>query len=48
MTGTLGTMALTGTLRGTAIRFAAAGRTYTGTVGEAAMTGEGWRAVRMP
>ena len=48
VTGTLGTMALTGTLRGTAIRFAAAGRTYTGTVGEAAMTGEGWRAVRMP
>ena len=48
VTGTLGTVTLTGTLRGTAIRFAAAGRTYTGTVGEAAITGEGWRAVRMP
>ncbi|WP_294325106.1 class I SAM-dependent methyltransferase [uncultured Sphingomonas sp.] len=47
VTGTLGGAALTGTLRGTAMRFAAGGREYRGTVGEAAITGEGWRAVRV-
>lgn len=48
VTGTLGDMAITGSLRGTAIRFGAAGRSYTGTVGEATITGDGWRAVRLP
>jgi hypothetical protein len=48
VTGTLGNAEITGTLRGTAIRFTAAGRSYIGTVGEAAITGEGWRAVRIP
>lgn len=47
VTGTLGGTALSGSLRGTALRFTAGGRTYSGTVGEAAITGEGWRAVRV-
>lgn len=47
VTGMLGGAALTGTLRGTALSFTAGGRTYRGTVGEAAITGEGWRARRL-
>ncbi len=47
VTGTLGNAEITGTLRGTAIRFAAAGRSYTGTIGEATITGDGWRATRV-
>ncbi len=47
VTGTLGGAAVTGSLRGTALRFTAGGRAYGGTVGEAAITGEGWRAVRV-
>jgi len=34
-------------LRGTALSFAAADRTWRGTVGDAAMEGEGWRARRL-
>ncbi|MGN5375142.1 hypothetical protein [Sphingomonas hankookensis] len=47
VTGTLDGAALTGSLRGTALRFTAGGRDYRGTVGEAAIAGEGWRAVRV-
>lgn len=47
VTGMLGTVPLTGSLRGVALRFTAGGREYRGTVGEAAIVGEGWRAVRV-
>lgn len=47
VTGTLGGAALTGSLRGTGLSFTAGGRTYRGTVGEAAIAGDGWRAVRV-
>ncbi|MDJ0275680.1 50S ribosomal protein L11 methyltransferase [Sphingomonas sp. 2R-10] len=47
VTGTLGSTALTGSLRGVALNFTAGGREYRGTVGEAAIGGEGWRAVRV-
>ncbi len=47
VTGTLGGVAVTGSLRGTALRFTAGGRGYAGTVGEAAIAGDGWRAVRV-
>lgn len=47
VTGTLGNAAVTGILRGTAIRFTAAGRSYTGMIGEAAITGDNWRATRV-
>jgi SAM-dependent methyltransferase len=51
LTGTLaggGRVAeLEGSLRGTALRFTAGGRVYSGTIGDAAIAGEGgWRAVR--
>ncbi|HKR25225.1 MAG TPA: class I SAM-dependent methyltransferase [Allosphingosinicella sp.] len=42
-----GVTELEGALRGAALRFTAGGRTYSGTVGDAAIAGEGgWRAVR--
>ncbi len=47
VTGTLGGTAFAGSLRGTTLTFAAAGRRYTGQVGEATITGEGWRATRI-
>ncbi len=47
VTGTLGDTPLTGSLRGVALRFTAGGREYRGTVGEAGIAGEGWRAVRV-
>lgn len=47
VTGTLGGAAIAGGLRGTAIRFTAGGRSYAGTVGEATITGDGWRALRV-
>jgi SAM-dependent methyltransferase len=37
---------LEGALRGTALAFTAGGRTWRGTVGDAEIVGEGWRAVR--
>ncbi|MEP9401335.1 class I SAM-dependent methyltransferase [Sphingomonas sp. VNH70] len=47
VTGTLGGAAVTGSLSGKTLRFTAGGRSYAGTVGEAAITGDGWRAVRV-
>jgi hypothetical protein len=47
VTGMLGGTPLTGSLRGVVLRFTAGGREYRGTVGEAAIAGEGWRAVRV-
>jgi hypothetical protein len=46
VTGTLDGAAVAGNLRGTTLRFTAGGRSYSGTVGEAAITGGDWRAVR--
>ncbi len=47
VTGTFDGKQVTGRLRGTELIFTVGSVTYTGTVGDAAITGEGWRAVRM-
>jgi SAM-dependent methyltransferase len=48
VSGTLGDAALSeAALHGTALTFIAAGRTYRGTIEDAAIVGEGWRARRL-
>lgn len=48
VSGTLGNVEIgDAVLRGTALSFTAAGRAWRGTVGDAAITGEGWRAERL-
>ncbi|MBD8678058.1 class I SAM-dependent methyltransferase [Sphingomonas sp. CFBP 13720] len=46
VTGTMDGVAVTGGLRGTALRLVAGGRVLTGAIGDDGITGEGWRAVR--
>lgn len=47
VTGTFDGKQVAGRLRGTELVLTVGSVTYTGTVGDAAITGEGWRAVRM-